>query len=118
MKIQDKKRGNWDSIQLNNALWDIRNGTKIRSAARTYHVPESNKRTRINNNLTNSPKLGRKPVFSKEQEKAIADRLKNAANMFCGVTPNNCRKAAFSIAKTCKIKNKFNKEQKMAVNVL
>lgn len=113
---QLKVRGKWTSKQLAAALNDIKDGNSIRSAGLKYSVPESTLRRRLKAGEAKvlPPQLGRRTIFSQEQEAQMTERLKEMASIFIGMTPKMYRKVAFQIAAKMRLKNNFNKEKEIA----
>lgn len=58
--------------------------------------------------------MGRKKVFSDEQEKLLAKRVLDLANVFYGITLTDLRRLAYNLADELKIQHKFNAETQMA----
>ena len=103
------------SESLQSAISDIKNGIYcIRKAGEFYGIPESTIRRRMKNGLMNSPRVGRKPTFSEEQEKILKNHLTNAANNYHGLTARQCRKLTFELAEKLNIRHSFKKDQALA----
>lgn len=81
-------------------------------ASRDFAIPRSTLRDRLKSNEISKPILGRKPIFTSDQEKQIAD-LVLLSNVFYGVTISELRCLAFDLAEQNGIKHTFNKDSKM-----
>lgn len=118
------QRQNWSLEQLNNAITAVRSGAKIRAAARNFNIPESTLRDHLKQRgddqaSTGPPNLmnvnmGRKPLFTKQQEQELADHVVKLAKLFYGVTPRELRRIAFDFAEANHLKHTFNRENKLA----
>ncbi|CAH2004965.1 unnamed protein product [Acanthoscelides obtectus] len=100
---------------MKSAIRDIRGGAKLRPTAALYGIPVmtlSDYSKRDSYDL--SFRMGRKPVFSREQETEIRDQILLLASMFYGLTPQSLKAAVFTYAESNKIKNPFNKDKKEA----
>lgn len=107
------QRQSWTIEQRNNALAAIRSGAKIREAARNFGIPESTLRHHLKPG-SEVERLGRKPLFTKPQEKELANHVMKLANLFYGVTPRELRRIAFDFAEANHLPHKFNKESGLA----
>jgi hypothetical protein len=61
-----------------------------------------------------SPRMGRRSIFSPEQESSIAEHLKLLSKMFYGLTAKELRRVVFEYAEKNNIKNGFNKNTRLA----
>lgn len=81
------------------ALAAVRGGhQKIREAARRFDIHESTIRKYLKRENVDEPTLGRKPVFTKEQEKEISNHLLNLSKSFYGITSTELRKVIYEYA--------------------
>lgn len=118
------QRQSWSIEQLSNAVAAIRSGSKIRAAARNFNIPESTIRDHLKQiddggQVSTTPALkidamGRKPIFTKQQEHELADHIVKLGNLFYGVTPRELRRIAFDFAEANHLTHKFNRETKLA----
>lgn len=95
------------------AIQAVRQGSGIREACRRYSVPFSSLRDRLKRGYYD-PSMGRKPVFSKDQESEIKVQLLSLSKMFYGLTPLQLRRSAFEYAESNNIPHSFNKLNKLA----
>jgi hypothetical protein len=79
----------------------------VREATRRCDVQYSSLRDRIRDRECFHPKLGRKTTINEEQQCEIAKHCLHLANLFFGFV-------AFEYAELNKIKNTFNKTQRLA----
>lgn len=109
-------RGSWNSSQLKAAIQELEHepDRSRRAVAKKYSIPESTLRRRITQQNENNPKFGRNPIFSVEQEAELVQRLILLSNNFYGITPLQCRKIAYNLAESLKIKHTFDKDKKAA----
>uniref|UniRef100_A0ABD2WY21 HTH psq-type domain-containing protein n=1 Tax=Trichogramma kaykai TaxID=54128 RepID=A0ABD2WY21_9HYME len=78
----------------------------IRADGIRYGIPESTIRQRLKSstprvNRLSSPSFGRLPVFNKEQESMLKDKVLKASDLYHGVTPRQCKSIAFNLAEKC-----------------
>lgn len=108
------KRGTWTKEMLSDALENVKNGQSIRSASIQFGIPFASLHDRVKKGHIKGPKIGRRAVFTPQQESKIADHLKMLANMFYGLSPIDFRRAAFEYAERNNLKHNFNKSSRMA----
>ncbi|KAJ8868652.1 hypothetical protein PR048_030191 [Dryococelus australis] len=111
--IRSMGRGNYSAEQLQSALDSVRSGRKIREVGRAFGVAESTIRLRLKTEITQPSPLGRKPVFTKQQEQELAHVL-TLAKIFHGMTPTELRWLAFEYAEANSNKHNFDASSKMA----
>ncbi|XP_058453595.1 uncharacterized protein LOC131431741 [Malaya genurostris] len=58
--------------------------------------------------------MGRKPIFSKEDESELSQRILAMAEMYYGITPSKLRSVVFEFAEKKEIKHTFNKSLQLA----
>lgn len=104
----------WNKAAMEAALEAVRSGMKIRKAADRFQIHESTIRKYLKKGNAIEPTLGRKPVFSKAQEKDISDHLLCLAKSFYGISKLELRKIIYEYAEKNKIKHPFCKLTKMA----
>lgn len=107
-------KGKWSSDHLKAAVQAIRSGRKIREVSRAFGIPESSLRTRMTKGQFESARLGRKPVFSHEQELALASHAITLSNLFYGLTMTELRRLAYEFASRNGIPNTFSSNTKLA----
>lgn len=118
-RIRTTTKANWSLQTLQSAIKIIQAGQKsIRRVALETGIPYSTlkKRVKLQSNISSQPvpRLGRKPVFSDDQEKKLCEHLISMSNIFYGLDAIQFRKIAFACAETIKIDHNFNRETKMA----
>ncbi|XP_069684802.1 uncharacterized protein [Periplaneta americana] len=107
-------RGSWTAEDLQRAIRAIQDGKSIRSVSKSTGISFSTLQERISKQNYNDPKLGKRSIFTPDQEVEMCNQLKVLANLFYGLTPNNVKHAAFQFAEGNKIEHPFSKETKMA----
>ncbi|KAL7296909.1 hypothetical protein TKK_0010299 [Trichogramma kaykai] len=86
-----RKRGLWSGVQLREAIQLIENENySIRAAGI------------------------RLPVFDKEQESMLKDKVLKASDLYHGVTTRQCKSIAFNLAEKCQLPNPFNSTKRLA----
>ncbi|KAJ2937697.1 hypothetical protein O0L34_g17508 [Tuta absoluta] len=92
----------------------VKEGKKIRDAARCSGIPFSTLQERIKKQNLSTPLMGRHTIFTKEQEDNMASRIRKLANIFYGCTAMEIRKMALRYAESNGIKHNFNKDSQAA----
>lgn len=114
--LRTAQRQNWTPDQLKSALKATKNGSSIRKAGKEFEIPQSTLRDKLkiadNGGLV--PALGRKVIFTPEQEKEISNLVIKLTNLFYGLTTIELRHLAFEYAEKNHIKHNFNREQGVA----
>lgn len=92
-------QGNWSEANLNMAIFECTNGTKISTAASLYNIPFTTLYRRIKSGRTDK-QLGRfRPIFSITHEKELIDYLKDMDAVFYGLTRYDFKNLVYSYAK-------------------
>lgn len=112
--VPKKKKKLWNPENLKAALEAIRSGSKIKTAARNFSIPESTIRDRLKLGENYDPPMGRKATFTKEEEKEMVSFITVMAKKFYGITQQQLRKLAYDFAVAKNIKNIFSSEKRMA----
>lgn len=112
--VPKKQKKSWNPENMKTALEAIRNGSKIKTAAKNFNVPESTIRDRLKLGEDYNPPMGRKPTFSVEEEKEMVAFITVMAKRFYGITQQQLRKLAYDFAVAKNIKNIFSSEKGMA----
>nr|XP_013189802.1 unnamed protein product [Amyelois transitella] len=114
-------KASWTSVTLESAINTIRNeGISVNKAAQQYQIPYSTlkKRYRLaitdDSSYSRSPTLGRKPVFTSEQEQILVKHILDMSNIFYGLTSIQLRKICYNMAVNYGLENRFNTEKKSA----
>lgn len=113
-----KRKGNrssWSEGDMQRALKAVKDKViSIRKAAKTFEVPYGTLQDRIRGKFDPKKyKLGRKPVFTIEQESELASHIVNMSKIFYGLTAKSIQHLAYQYAEENKITHNFNKEKKM-----
>ncbi|XP_046391537.1 MFS-type transporter clz9-like [Ischnura elegans] len=108
------KKAHWTAKDVSNARADVEMGTSLRQAAKKYGIPFSTLQQRFMTQGMGDPRMGRKAVFTKEQEAEIVGNVKTLANMCYGLTPLQLRKLVFEYAEKVNLKHRFNKDNRLA----
>ena len=99
---------------MNEALKEITKGAKVRRVSVKFGIPRTTLQRRMKMTINGPALLGRKSVFTPQQEEVLAKHMKEMVNMFYGLTGLEARKLAFDLAEKLKMKHQFNKEKKVA----
>ncbi|KAF2898427.1 hypothetical protein ILUMI_07752 [Ignelater luminosus] len=86
----------------------------LHKAAQEFKISYSTLQKRYRRLEQRSPRLGRKSIFSPDQEPILADHLIHMTNVFYGLDSMKFRKIAYECAEQLKIPHNFNKESKCA----
>lgn len=108
------EKAQWTADDLLQAISDVKKGKSQRQAAKDHKIPFSTFQQRMKANDISDPRLGRKSVFTAEQEAEIANHLKTLASMYYGLSPVQLRKIVFEYAQHLGLDNIFNKSSRMA----
>lgn len=113
------KKASWTDEQLRTALNEVKQGKSKRRAAKEYGIPESTIRDNLRRGVPDidgniKRKLGRKPIFTKQQETEMKIFLINQSNKFYGLKLEEFRRMVFDYAEANQIPNNFNKSDKTA----
>ena len=121
--VRKTTRGNWDESQMRSAIECVqKKEMSIRKAAVVFAVPKDSLHRRIKGALKSIPSdkpykkflSPRRNVLSEEQEKELANYIREMDMSFYGLSINEIRRVVFDYAEQNKIKHPFNKEKKMA----
>lgn len=104
----------WTEADLKGAVNAIEGGSSKRKAAKQFNIPFTTLRDRLKNNNLSNPKLGRKPIFTQQQENEVAEQVKLLASLYYGVTVTDLRKLVYKYAELNNIKNNFDQSSKTA----
>lgn len=108
------EKAKWTKQQLEAAAKAVGNGRPVREVGRSFNIPESTLRDRIKARNFENAKLGRNPVFSEDQERALVKHITKLANIFYGITPLELRRLSYKFAVKNNIKHTFDHEKKLA----
>lgn len=98
---------------MERAMKAFRNRRGIRKSARLFDVPYASLRDRLKGKAGLGRRLGRKAVFSKEQQEEMANYMIKMSKLFYGLTPTAIRKIAFDSAEVNHIKHNFNTDKRL-----
>lgn len=105
----------WKEEDLKNAIEAVhQKGVSQKKAATEFGIPRTTLRDRLKANDVTEPRLGRKCVFSAEQEQQLAEHVVLLSKLFYGITTIELRRLAFDLAEKHEIKHNFSKETKLA----
>lgn len=113
-RTRTTQKAKWSEESLINAIKEVQNGKSVKSVSKEFNIPRTTLIDRIKSKQTTKPVLGRKPVFSLEQENQIAEHVVKLANIFYGITITELRRLAYDLAEKNSVKHNFNKVTKMA----
>ncbi|XP_031342963.1 tigger transposable element-derived protein 1-like [Photinus pyralis] len=107
-------RGSWSVEQLQNAVNAVHNGQTLNQAARTFGVPWSTLKRRIQKGDMTKKPMGPMSVLGKTNEKKIVRHIMKMQKFGFSPTRNEVRSIAFKLAEQLKLRHTFNKENEMA----
>ena len=107
-------KGKWSEKDLLLAAEDVNAGKSIRKTAKDHSIPFSTLQERLKLSMLSNPSMGRKPIFTPEQENGIVQHVKALAQVYYGLTPLQLRKAVHAYAEKLNIPHPFSKETKLA----
>ena len=108
-------RASWTAEAMKRALKAVKEKThSVRQAAKVFNVPYTTLADRLRNKYPDEKvKLGRKTVFTEEQETELADYILQLSNLFYGMTPATVRRIAYDYATVNNLKHSFCTEKKI-----
>lgn len=80
------EKAKWTEGQLQEAMRLDSEGRSVKSVSNQFGIPRTTLRNRMKNKKMSNPSMGTKTVFTKEQEKLLAARVLDLANVFYGIT--------------------------------
>lgn len=107
-------RASWSVQTMETAIAAIRAGLSIRKASLQYNIPYSSIRDRLKAGHCYKPSLGKKCVFTADEEKEIECHVLKLSKLYFGITQTELRRLAYDFAETNKIKNNFSKQSQLA----
>lgn len=114
-------KASWTVDTLEKAVAVLkRGGTSVYKVSQQTGIPYSTLKKRYNlakandGSYKNSPKLGRRTVFSIAQEEILANHLRTMSNKFYGLTREQFRKVCYSVAKQLGVEDRFNQVNETA----
>lgn len=102
-------KASWSAANMQRALDEIAKGAKIRNVAQRFNIPRSTLHDRVKGRRQIASTLGRKPVFSEDAEKELANQIVKLSKLYYGVTLN-----AFDYAKANNIGTPFSQTKEQA----
>lgn len=90
------EKASWNSDQLKAALNAINNGRSTREVARSFSIPRSTIQKRLKQNTDAGPSLGRKPVFTVDEERHLAEHIIHLSKLFYGISREEAKKYGLS----------------------
>lgn len=109
-----RKKCTYSPRRMKAAVERVLAGDKLRPTALAFEVPVMSLHDHVRRHGTNyRPRLGKKPVFTQEQEDDIRDHILKLSNSFYGLTPMELKRLVFEYAEINNIKTPFNKEKKL-----
>lgn len=112
--IRKTTKAKWTEEDLQKAKDARASGRSIREVAREFNIPVTTLYDRLKSGNAEGPKMGRKPVFSKEQEEEMANHVILMAKAFYGVSAKALRRIAFEFAEKNNIPHNFSREKQEA----
>jgi hypothetical protein len=93
-------KASWSAEPLKAAMRAILSGRRIGEVGRAFNIPESTLRDKMKNGFPSATQLGRKPVFTAEQEKELLNHILKLAGTFHDMSPTHLRKIAYVICRS------------------
>ncbi|XP_045782879.1 uncharacterized protein LOC123879265 [Maniola jurtina] len=110
-KVEKRKVGAHSHEQMQEALQAVKDGKSIRQAATDHNIPfttlqryKTKEKETQNQLLRLTPNYAVNQVFSRDQEVILKDYYIKCANLFYGLSVNDCRQVAYEMAKINGIK--------------
>lgn len=107
-------RACWSSEALQAALKAIENGRYIREVSRTFAIPRATLQDHRKNKRVSKPQLGRRPVFTQQQERELSEQIINLSKFIFGITAAQIQHSAYTFSELNHLENRFNEENKSA----
>lgn len=105
-----KKRATWSETNLRKAVLAVQKGKlSTYKAAEKYGVPRRTLRSHVESGDIIKKKLGRKALFTEEQEINFNNRLRQLIDLGLPLTPKIVRNECFDFCREFNIPNNFNK---------
>ncbi|XP_015181519.1 PREDICTED: uncharacterized protein LOC107069070 [Polistes dominula] len=104
----------WSEEDLQSAKAAIEEGMSKRKAAKQFNIPFTTLRDRLKNENMSNPRLGRKPIFTPQQENDIAEQVKLLGSLYYGLSVTDLRKHVYKYAVLNNIKNNFDRSSRTA----
>ena len=97
--IKKTNRGNFSQATLRDALNAVKNGKKVREAAREYGLSHATiLRYKKNESDPTIQHPGANPVFSNDEERKLSKHISECADMYHGLSLKQSRELAFQYA--------------------
>lgn len=112
--VRKSTRSSWSEENMKRAVKSVNEkSVKIRQAAKMFGVPYGTLQDRLKGRFSAKKyKLGRKSVFSVQQESELASHIISLSKVFYGLTAKSIREQAYEFAEVNHIKHNFNKQQR------
>ncbi|CAK1590021.1 unnamed protein product [Parnassius mnemosyne] len=105
-------KATWTEEDLQSAKTAIEGGLFKRKAAKQYNIPFTTLRDRLKNKKMRNPRLGRKPIFTQQQETETAEQVKMLGSLYYGLNVTDLSKLVYKYAKPNNIKINFDQNSK------
>jgi len=110
-----RKVNTWREEDMLGAIQELKTaGRGLRRIARAWRVPKSTLERRVKRDLPHKYMLGKKTLFSNEQESQLEELLLDMARRGFPLTEQDVRKLAFQYAKCNRLSCRFSERQQMA----
>ena len=110
-----RKVNTWREEDMLGAIQELKTGGQgLRQIARAWRVPKSTLERRAKRDLTHKYMLGKKTLFSSEQELQLEELLLDMARRGFPLTEQDVRKLAFQYAKCNRLPCRFPESKQMA----
>ena len=103
----------WSLDDLQTALKAIKEGMRVTHASAIYGIPRRTIVRRLKDKKASAPKLGRKSVFTAEQEEILTNHIIKL-QCTCPLNSQKVRKLAFNLAEKLQLDHNFNREKQEA----
>lgn len=108
------EKAGWTAEAMEAAFAAVNSGSSIRAAGRMFNIPERTLRDRLKSGSTAAANMGKKPLFSHEQEKELANHLVMLSKVFYGMSQIELRRMVYEYAERNHIRHPFSKDSRLA----
>lgn len=107
-------KASWTSEALQAALLAIESGRAVPEVSRSFGIARATLQGRHRTGNVSKPQLGRRPLFSAEQEIELLNKVITLLKLFYGIWPSQIKQSAYTFTRLNNIKNPFKDENETA----
>lgn len=105
----------WSVNELNQAIDQLKSGRmSLRQASRSYGIPKTTLQKRSKSNIISNPNMGRKTIFTAEQENDLVDHIITLSKLFHGISVIELRRMVYEYADANTVSHNFDASTKLA----